>query len=131
MLTRERGPGLRTVDRWAIELLLEAGAIHRCDHHGWAKDRTDPHAREEGAAGCPRGSFDGFVARRCLRCWNRSETPVQSVPEGIPRAPIRLSQRGVTEFREMAPRANWKGFLRLSLGCRPECRWNSVCRVPG
>jgi len=47
MLARERRPGFRTVDRWAIELLLEAGANHRCDHHGWAKDRTDPHAREE------------------------------------------------------------------------------------
>jgi hypothetical protein len=46
-LTRERGPGFRTVDRWAVELLLEAGAIHECDQHGWAKDRTDPHAREE------------------------------------------------------------------------------------
>lgn len=46
MLTRER-PDFRTVDRWAIGLLLEAGAIHKCDEHGWAKDRTDPHAREE------------------------------------------------------------------------------------
>jgi len=35
------------VDRWAIGLLLEAGAIHKCDRHGWAKDRTDPHARKE------------------------------------------------------------------------------------
>ena len=47
MLTRERRPDFRTVDRWAISLLLEAGAIHKCDEHGWAKDRTDPHAREE------------------------------------------------------------------------------------
>ena len=46
MLTRER-PDFRTVDRWAIDLLLEVGAIHKCDEHGWAKDRTDPHAREE------------------------------------------------------------------------------------
>jgi hypothetical protein len=46
MLTRER-PDFRTVDRWAIGLLLEAGAIHKCDQHGWAKDRTDPRAREE------------------------------------------------------------------------------------
>lgn len=46
MLTRER-PDFRTVDRWAIGLLLEAGAIHKCDQHGWAKDRTDPHARDE------------------------------------------------------------------------------------
>ena len=47
MLVRERRPDFRTVDRWAISLLLEAGAIHKCDEHGWAKDRTDPHAREE------------------------------------------------------------------------------------
>jgi hypothetical protein len=47
MLTSERRPDFRTVDRWAIGLLLEAGAIHKCDEHGWAKDRTDPHARDE------------------------------------------------------------------------------------
>jgi hypothetical protein len=46
MLTRER-PDFRTVDRWAIRLLLEVGAIHKCDQHGWAKDRTDPHARNQ------------------------------------------------------------------------------------
>jgi len=37
MLTRKR-PEFRTVDRWATTLLLEAGAIHKCDQHGWAKD---------------------------------------------------------------------------------------------
>ena len=47
MLKIDRHPDFRTVDRWAIELLLEAGAIHKCEHHGWAKDRTDPHARAE------------------------------------------------------------------------------------
>jgi hypothetical protein len=46
MLTRGR-PDFRTVDRWAIELLLQVGAIHKCDHHGWAKDRADPDARSE------------------------------------------------------------------------------------
>ena len=46
MLTRER-PDFRTVDIWAMGLLLEAGAIHKCQQHGWAKDRTDPHARAE------------------------------------------------------------------------------------
>jgi hypothetical protein len=47
MLTKERRPDFKTVDRWATSLLREAGAIHECDHHGWAKDRTDPHARAE------------------------------------------------------------------------------------
>jgi hypothetical protein len=46
MLTTER-PYFRTVDHWAIGLLMEAHAIHRCEEHGCAKDRADPHAREE------------------------------------------------------------------------------------
>ena len=45
MLTRER-PDFRTVDRWAVRILLEVGAIHECDQHGWAKDRADPHTRD-------------------------------------------------------------------------------------
>ena len=47
MLKKERRPDFKQVDRWAIGVLQEAGAIHECDQHGWAKDRTDPHAREQ------------------------------------------------------------------------------------
>jgi hypothetical protein len=47
MLKIDMRPDFRAVDRWAIELLLEAGAIHKCEHHGWAKDHADPHARAE------------------------------------------------------------------------------------
>jgi len=47
MLTKERRPDFRSVDRWATKLLLEASAIHECHEHGWAKDQTDPHAREQ------------------------------------------------------------------------------------
>jgi len=47
MLTRERRPDFRSVDRWATKLLLEVGAIHECHEHGWAQDRTDPHAQEQ------------------------------------------------------------------------------------
>jgi len=47
MLTKERRPDFRTLERWATSVLLEAGAIHECEEHGWAKDRTDPHARAD------------------------------------------------------------------------------------
>jgi hypothetical protein len=47
MLTKEKRPDFRAVDRWATSLLWQTGAIHECSDHGWAKDRTDPHAREE------------------------------------------------------------------------------------
>jgi len=44
-MTRERPKAIRTLRGWAIHVLQEAGAIHECEEHGWAKDRADPHAR--------------------------------------------------------------------------------------
>ncbi|MHC2462464.1 hypothetical protein [Bradyrhizobium embrapense] len=46
LMTKERPRSNRTLRGWAIHLLQEAGAIHECEEHGWAKDRADPHARE-------------------------------------------------------------------------------------
>ncbi|MDA9406353.1 MULTISPECIES: hypothetical protein [unclassified Bradyrhizobium] len=46
LMTKERRPAIRTLRGWAISVLQEAGAIHECEEHGWAKDRADPHARE-------------------------------------------------------------------------------------
>ena len=46
LMTKERGPAVRMLRGWAISVLQEAGAIHECEQHGWAKDRGDPHARE-------------------------------------------------------------------------------------
>lgn len=46
LMTKERRPAIRTLRGWAIDILQEAGAIHECEEHGWAKDRADPHARE-------------------------------------------------------------------------------------
>src|SRR3954471_8966178 len=46
MMTKERRPAIRTLLGWALSVLQEAGAIHECEEHGWAKDRADPHARE-------------------------------------------------------------------------------------
>jgi hypothetical protein len=41
----ERHNAIRTVRGWAIAVLMEAGAIRECEHHGWMQDRADPHAR--------------------------------------------------------------------------------------
>lgn len=46
LMTKERRPAIRTLRGWAINVLQEAGAIHECEEHGWAKDPADPHARE-------------------------------------------------------------------------------------
>jgi hypothetical protein len=46
LMTTERPRAIRTLRGWAIHVLQEAGAIHECEEHGWAKDRADPHARD-------------------------------------------------------------------------------------
>jgi hypothetical protein len=46
LMTRERRPAFRTIEGWARSILIEAGAIHECEEHGWAKDRADPHAND-------------------------------------------------------------------------------------
>lgn len=44
LMTKERRPAFRTIEGWARSVLMEAGAIHECEEHGWTKDRADPHA---------------------------------------------------------------------------------------
>jgi hypothetical protein len=46
LVVNERPSAFRTIQGWARSVLVEAGAIHECEEHGWAKDRSDPHARE-------------------------------------------------------------------------------------
>jgi hypothetical protein len=47
LMTKERRPAsFRTIEGWSRSVLIEAGAIHECEEHGWAKDRADPHARD-------------------------------------------------------------------------------------
>jgi hypothetical protein len=46
LMMKNARPAVRTLRGWAISVLLEAGAIHECEFHGWIRDRADPHARE-------------------------------------------------------------------------------------
>ena len=46
LMTRERRSATRTLRRWAISVLHEAGAVRECETYGWMQDRADPHARE-------------------------------------------------------------------------------------
>jgi hypothetical protein len=39
-------PAFRSLQGWALGVLLEAHAIRECDEHGHMKDRSDPHALE-------------------------------------------------------------------------------------
>jgi hypothetical protein len=44
-------PAYRTLDGWALSLLMEHGAVAECDAHGHRRNRSDPdawnRAREE------------------------------------------------------------------------------------
>jgi hypothetical protein len=37
-------PAYRTLGGWALGVLIEAGAIVECEHHGHRRDRCDPDA---------------------------------------------------------------------------------------
>jgi hypothetical protein len=54
LMMRVRRLPIRTMEGWAQvrarSVLLEAGAIHQCEEHGWMRDRADPHARERAFA---------------------------------------------------------------------------------
>ncbi len=46
-MTNKIGAATRTHRGWAISVLQEVHAIHECEDHGWARDRADPHARDQ------------------------------------------------------------------------------------
>ncbi|RTL50373.1 MAG: hypothetical protein EKK40_12925 [Bradyrhizobiaceae bacterium] len=48
----------RTLHGWAIGTLLEAGAITECEHHGYMKDRSDPHSWERAKAIAAKERFN-------------------------------------------------------------------------
>jgi hypothetical protein len=37
-------PAYRTMDGWALGVLIEQGAVTECDYHGHRRDRSDPEA---------------------------------------------------------------------------------------
>ncbi len=43
--TATRRPAIRSLQGWAIAVLIETGAIVECEPHGWMQERGDPHAR--------------------------------------------------------------------------------------
>jgi hypothetical protein len=46
LVIKERRGAIRTLQGWAISILVVADAISECEEHGWMEDRGDPHARE-------------------------------------------------------------------------------------
>ncbi|MEY9182549.1 hypothetical protein ABIG06_004131 [Bradyrhizobium sp. USDA 326] len=66
LMTKERRPAIRTLRGWAVNVLQEAGAIHECEEHGWARDRADPHARTRALALARKHPPDGVSADQAV-----------------------------------------------------------------
>ncbi len=66
LMTKEKPKGIRTLHGWAIHVLQEAGAIHECEEHGWAKDGADPLAREHALEIARLETPDGLSADQAV-----------------------------------------------------------------
>ncbi len=67
LMVKEGRPAIRTLQGWAIYVLLEAGAIRECEEHGWMTHRADPHAHERAIAIARGGSADRRLSARGAR----------------------------------------------------------------
>jgi hypothetical protein len=59
LMLRERRLGYRTIEGWAIGILLDSGAIKECEEHGYMRCRGDPDARERAYATAREAPFAG------------------------------------------------------------------------
>jgi hypothetical protein len=51
LLLQAGRPAYRTLEGWALGMLIEQGAVEECEHHGHRRDRSDPDALAPGARG--------------------------------------------------------------------------------
>jgi len=67
MLTREdQRREIRSLQSWAISVLLEASSIRECEEHGWMRDRADPHARDRAFNVARQHPPPGFSSRKAV-----------------------------------------------------------------
>ncbi|MBR1325723.1 hypothetical protein [Bradyrhizobium ottawaense] len=84
LMTKERRPAIRTLRGWALAVLQEAGAIHECEEHGWARDRADPHARERALDIARKEPPDGIYPNEAIA---EARTVLDSVGDTCPECP--------------------------------------------
>ena len=90
LMMKERRPAIRTLQGWAISVLLDAGAIRECEEHGWMKDCGDPDARERAPRRRPPGSTVRRLSDRGSLCGGgRTRLNRRHVP-GVPARSLTL-----------------------------------------
>ena len=59
-------PAYRTLQGWALGVLLEQQAVTVCDHHGHRRDRSDSEAWNRAREEAWRNPFPGATPEACI-----------------------------------------------------------------
>lgn len=63
-------PAYRTLDGWALGILMEQGAVTECDHHGHRRDRSDPDAWNRAREEARLSPFSGTTSETSVAAIN-------------------------------------------------------------
>jgi hypothetical protein len=61
-----RRPAYRTLDGWALGVLIEQQAVTECEHHEHRRDRSDPDAWNRAREEAWRNPFPGATPEACI-----------------------------------------------------------------
>ena len=61
-----RRPTYRTLEGWALGVLIEQQAITECEYHGHRRDRSDPDAWNRAREEAWRNPFPGATPEACI-----------------------------------------------------------------
>jgi hypothetical protein len=59
-------PAYRTLQGWALGVLIEQHAVTECDYHGHRRDRSDPDAWNRAREEAWRNPFSGATPEACI-----------------------------------------------------------------
>ena len=59
-------PAYRTLEGWALGVLIEQQAVTECEHHGHRRDRSDPDAWNRAREEAWRNPFPGATPEACI-----------------------------------------------------------------
>ncbi len=61
-----RLPSYRTLEGWALGILIETHAVTECHEHGHMRDRTDPHAWDHAREIARNHPFSGTSPKQAV-----------------------------------------------------------------
>jgi hypothetical protein len=62
---RPHRPAYRSLEGWALGVLIEQGAVVECEYHGHRRDRGDPDAWTRAREEAWRNPFPGATPKTC------------------------------------------------------------------